>query len=140
MSLSGRAGKVVLGMEPENTNAFLQLLFQAATTLSEDQSNAAVQVMNAHVHTSARGHISWILISHVMQEVLASAPPPGAPQETAPPPPPMAAVDLPPQASGGAFSAADFGSKPPPSQPHIEKEPLQMMSAPMKKPEEVRPP
>ena len=33
---------MVAGLEPENTNHFLQLLFQAATTLSEDQAQAAV--------------------------------------------------------------------------------------------------
>ena len=40
-------------MEPENTNAFLQLLFQAATTLSEEQSNAAVQARGAPASEAA---------------------------------------------------------------------------------------
>ncbi|KAL1528009.1 hypothetical protein AB1Y20_009380 [Prymnesium parvum] len=107
--ISIRAGKVVAGLEPENTNAFLQLLFQAATTLSEDQSNAAVR------------------------EVLASAPPPAAPEEKALPPP----MDLPQSnAEPSAFSAADFGAPAPAPAPAPDKEPLQMMSAPTKKPEE----
>jgi len=104
-----RAGKVVAGMEPENTNAFLQLLFQAATTCSEEQSRVAVE------------------------EVLASAPPPAAPQETAPPPPlPMAAIELPPAQPDPAAAAPAPEAAP-------DKEPMQMMSAPMKKPEEEAP-
>jgi len=104
-----RAGKVVAGMEPENTNAFLQLLFQAATTCSEEQSNAAVQ------------------------EVLASEPPP---QEAAPPPPPMPPVDLPPaQPEPPVFAAPDLAAP----EPAPDQQPMAFASAPMKKPEEEPP-
>jgi len=113
-----RAGKVVAGLESENTNVFLQLLFQAATSCSEDQSNSAVAQVLADAPK------------------IAPAPPPAADIPAIPVmPPPQPAVDV------GAF--AHELAAPPVAAPVAapDREPMQMTSmAPRKPPEEEEAP
>ena len=92
--ISIRAGKVVAGLEPENTNAFLQLLAQAATSGAD--SSAAVQ---------------QTLAKYAEPEGGAEAPPPPA----AAAPDPYADVPLPPPPAG--MDPAALAAPPPAAMP-----------------------
>lgn len=115
----GRASKVVAGLEPENTNVFLQMLAQAATTVSESDSSAAVAKVLAE--TGGAGPAP---------SAEAAPPPPPPPAEPAAPPPP------PPPPMSDPASAPVAPAAPAPVAPPAEGALQQMTSAPMKKPEE----
>lgn len=114
VTINIRVAKVVAGLEAENTNAFLQSLFQAATSVP-DSSTA---------------------VSKVLAETASAAPP-------APPPPPPPASDAydagapPPQAPPPP--PPDAGGIGPMGGVAPERDVMQMSSQPMRKPEEENP-
>ena len=107
--LNIRVGKVVAGLEAENTNAFLQALYQCA----------------------ASGADSSAAVNRVLDEMGGGQPPPpGADAYDQPPPPPPAREMPPPLPQPEANPAL------PPPPPMPERDATSFQTAPMRKPEE----
>jgi len=121
-----RPTKVVAGLEPENTNQFLQLLFQAATAAEVDSPSVVAKV-RALYSTAAPA----------APDPAPPAPPPPMPEVTAPPPSmPTVATTAGPAGSYAPAPALEQGS----AMAAAEMEPQQMSSAPRAKSEEELPP
>lgn len=132
ITINIRVGKVVAGLEAENTNAFLQSLFQAATSVPD--SSTAVSKVLAEL---GGGDAEPPPPPQPAAADPYGAPPPQAepPQMDMPPPRREAPSAMPPPQMPPPLPPTDGGraDMPPPDQGHLGA----FSSAPMRKPDEA---